>query len=491
MGDKNIDLDISQDIIDCNSVHSSESSQSSFCGKKCCCINSEKIDILKNNFDNINTDYGFSDLENMITNINNFDTNKIKMLSIEMYNIINNLVNNDDKDDIIENNASFRNVKFKSFRSFEVGSFKKTKTANGNDSFLRMVGDYIILNEIGNGTQGTVYSAADEKTGEIYAIKEIRGIRKWQKNFQNSTYNNLKREIAIMKNLDHKNIVKSYDVIESIKEKKIYIVMQYIENGSILIQKDNNDNDNKDDDENVYTYNTLPESKVRNYTKQIVSGLRYLHHHNIIHKDIKPDNILLDKNDNVYISDFGVSEILKTRRSSLSNRAGTYLYFAPELFLIDENINGFMTDVWALGVTIFLMLFGYFPFYGENIDELKEKIIHSTPNFKADITDEKKDFFEKIFCKDPKKRITLKEILMHPFIKGNDYIDNNNDSMILSSSSEFNTPINIIKRAVSFVDDKRKKTDEIEEKYIDVSSCFKSQLSKNKLIKKHSNLSRQ
>jgi serine/threonine protein kinase len=395
-----VNIGDTQDLIPCVSGGSLESSTNSS-------VICDKLKILQDNFTNINTTYfqtSSADFESMITKVNYFDPTRLKMLVIEMYNIINNVVNCDNEDDILENNASFRNVKFKSFRA---GSFRQLKALSQTDCILRTINEYIIVDEIGNGAQAQVHLGVHEKTGEQCAIKEIRNVRQWQKNVKNSAYDLIQREVAIMKNLDHDHIVKLKDVIESTREKKMYIVMEYISNGTIL-KKDEND-------ENKYI--PLPLEKVIKYTKQINSGLRYLHHHQIVHKDIKPENLLLGENDKVIIADFGISVLLKRRRSSVASRNGTYLFFAPEMFLLDDTIDGYMTDIWAFGVTIFIMLYGNFPFNGVNQEDLKNNVLYSSPDFPQNATSEQKKFFEKILCKDPKNRLTLKEMRNHPFLK--------------------------------------------------------------------------
>ena len=107
-----------------------------------------------------------------------------------------------------------------------------------------------------------------------------------------------------------------------------------------------------------------------------------------------------------------------------TQRTGTIMFFAPELFLLDNNVNGFSTDVWALGITIFLMVHGYFPFNGATYNELKYNVIHHPPLYPDNINDTQHDFFDKILHKDPMKRATLRQLKGHSFLVYAKYKEN-------------------------------------------------------------------
>jgi serine/threonine protein kinase len=158
---------------------------------------------------------------------------------------------------------------------------------------------------------------------------------------------------------------------------------------------------------------------------QITAGLQYLHNHNIIHRDIKPENILMDSNDNVYLTDFGVSEFFCEKNMMTNMRKGTLLFFSPELFNSNEKLNGIMIDIWALGVTLFAMLYGYLPFNGDSFFEIKQNILNEEPIYPDYATEIQKDLFNRFFCKDPSKRITLDEIRLHKFMKKKDNMRDN------------------------------------------------------------------
>lgn len=267
---------------------------------------------------------------------------------------------------------------------------------NDKENEDMILNDYILINEISSGSQGIVYLAINNKFQNFYAIKEIK-VRNLK--FYKAKYESLIREISIMRYITSENIVKLHEVIEDKKKKLIYLVMDYISNGHIIkcIDTDNN------------IYEILPDDKIYFYTKQIINGLNELHQRNIIHRDLKPENILLDENDIVYLSDFGISE--SSTKNNSAFEIGTKMYMAPELF-IGTNYNTAI-DVWALGIIIFLMMFGYFPFFGEDATELKNNIIHSQPKYPSTISETQKDFFDLIFRKDHVMRIKLNKIIHH------------------------------------------------------------------------------
>jgi serine/threonine protein kinase len=298
------------------------------------------------------------------------------------------------------NNKTFRSC---SLRSRELDEIKMTdlvKLEKKNGYFR--INNYTLIDKIGQGSYGKVYQAIDENNN-IYAIKVINKINNKLCKYE---LQNIQKEIAIMKKLRHKNIVSLYEVIDDPTEKRVYIVMQYIENGPIMIR-------NSDD-----TYNILPENKIKIYIYQLTAGLQYLHNHEIIHRDIKPENILVDLNDNVYLVDFGVSENLCDTNMETSLRTGTILFFAPELFNNDnKSMYGPAIDIWALGVTIFIMLYGYVPFDGDTFFEIKKTIINEDPKYPQSATKIQKDFLNKILCKNVQKRSTISGIRKHPYMR--------------------------------------------------------------------------
>ena len=241
------------------------------------------------------------------------------------------------------------------------------------------------------------------------------------------------KEIAILKRVNHKNLVKLYEIIHNRKKKKLYLVLEYCENGDLMsfdevtnkftvnkhiFEKYLKDKDNPSDIDKLY----YSESQIRNFIRQIIKGLNYLHRLGIIHKDIKPNNILLDKNNECKIIDFNFSAILqKYWVDNIGKKVDCNDYFRPaEICDLNDDsgrkdYKGMPVDIWAIGVTAYILSYNKFPFYSENDDifELYDKI------HKADYTiPEKpkrsqyfKHFLKKCLEKDPNKRITSEQIL--------------------------------------------------------------------------------
>jgi serine/threonine protein kinase len=149
--------------------------------------------------------------------------------------------------------------------------------------------------------------------------------------------------------------------------------------------------------------------------KQIIEGLRYIHKKNIIHRDIKLDNILIDTTNTVKICDFGVSRRIQ-RGEKIYERCGTPAYIAPEIYK-KVGYTGFQSDVWSAGVTLYYMLSGNLPFKGNNIHDLENAILLGEYHKIRDISYEANDIIEKMLKLNPSERITIDEILKHPWLK--------------------------------------------------------------------------
>ncbi|AYU83036.1 protein kinase, putative [Leishmania donovani] len=321
----------------------------------------------------------------------------------------------------------------------------------------RMINCYRVIANLGRGAYGKVKLGVDTNTGQMVAIKIID--KKLLKRIGGLGSSNqeaaLKREIAIMKKVRHRNCVSLYEVIDDPDSHILYLIMEYVPNGPVVRlkpqelsstalesieagiplngevcnkalircavrQSANGDTASLTDAEinsnpTIFLCKPLSQHICALYLRQLVSGLRYMHKRNLVHHDIKPDNILVGTNHHVFLSDFGVSEILSTRhevknavkknRGSMSDDlisehsfesdgsdstnddgagskprlgGGTLLFTAPELF--DSSVNKklldpHLTDVWALGVTLYCMLVGMSPFFGNTYADVRANIL--------------------------------------------------------------------------------------------------------------------
>jgi serine/threonine protein kinase len=134
-----------------------------------------------------------------------------------------------------------------------------------------------------------------------------------------------------------------------------------------------------------------------------------------VHRDIKLDNILLDSNGRVKICDFGVGKIVK-KGEKMVEQCGTPAYIAPEI-LENNGYFGFAVDIWSAGVALYAMLYGTVPFKANNMQELQQTIMKAEYQLKEDISKEARELLQGVLEKDPKKRLTVGEILLHPWFK--------------------------------------------------------------------------
>ena len=252
------------------------------------------------------------------------------------------------------------------------------------------IGNYVLLQTIGNGGFSKVKLAEDKITKQRYAIKIIKKSKLEDKP---ELKTKIQREIALMKLFDHPHLIKLIEICES--SRHIFIVLEYAENGELF--------------DYLIARRSLPLEEGMRLFRQIIYGVDFLHNNSICHRDLKPENILLDQNNNVKIADFGFARWLKN--STTATACGSPHYAAPEV-VKGIPYNGKKADIWSCGVILYALLAGRLPFNEPCFRDLITKIkngIYRMPDFPADV----KDLVARMLTVDPEKRITIEQIKHH------------------------------------------------------------------------------
>ena len=252
---------------------------------------------------------------------------------------------------------------------------------------------YLYGRQIGHGAFGKVNIALHVASGRLVAIKSFNKKNLKKKNAKEK----IKNEIRMLSKLRHPFINQILDSFET--DTHIFIVVEYI-CGDLLgfIRK----------------RGKLSETVSKIIFKQLIEGLKYIHHKKIVHRDIKLDNILIDLTNTIKICDFGVSRKIAPDEV-MHEHCGTPAYIAPEIFE-NQGYTGFQCDIWSAGVTLYYILGGIQPFRASSIKDLEKKVILGEFETIDEISDEANDLIRLMLNIDPKKRINVDKILKHPWL---------------------------------------------------------------------------
>ncbi|GMH06692.1 hypothetical protein Nepgr_008532 [Nepenthes gracilis] len=251
---------------------------------------------------------------------------------------------------------------------------------------------------LGRGTFGHVYLGFNSEGGQMCAIKEVRIASDDQ--ISRECYKQLNQEINLLSQLKHSNIVRYYG--SELGEETLSVYLEYVSGGSIY--------------KLLREYGPFKEPVIRNYTRQILSGLVYLHARKTVHRDIKGANILVDPNGEIKLADFGMAKHITSCTSVLSFKGSPY-WMAPEVVM---NTNGYSlaVDIWSLGCTILEMATSKPPWSQFEGVAAIFKIGNSKdiPDIPDHLSNEAKSFLKLCFQRDPSARPTAVQLLDHPFV---------------------------------------------------------------------------
>lgn len=294
-------------------------------------------------------------------------------------------------------------------------------------------GDYVLGQTLGEGEFGKVKlgwpkgGLLQSTNGQVRPNVEvaIKLIRKDSINGLRTRLNKIKREISILRHVCHPNIVRLFDVIET--NKYIGIILEYASGGELF--------------DFILVHRYLKDNVASKLFAQLISGVLYLHKKGIVHRDLKLENLLLDRNKNIIITDFGFANVFdvgnnsnifhnidgideKPKRGDLMQTScGSPCYAAPELVIGDGSYVGKKVDVWSCGVILYAMLAGYLPFDddpnnpdGNNINLLYKYIINTPLTFPEYVSALARDLLKRFLIPDPKRRTSLEDITTHPWL---------------------------------------------------------------------------
>ncbi|XP_045895690.1 MAP/microtubule affinity-regulating kinase 4 isoform X4 [Micropterus dolomieu] len=255
------------------------------------------------------------------------------------------------------------------------------------------IGNYRLLKTIGKGNFAKVKLARHILTGKEVAIKIID---KTQLN--PTSLQKLFREVRIMKGLNHPNIVQLFEVIET--DKTLYLIMEYASGGEVF--------------DYLVSHGRMKEVEARAKFRQIVSAVHYCHTKNIVHRDLKAENLLLDADANIKIADFGFSNEF-TLGNKLDTFCGSPPYAAPELFQ-GKKYDGPEVDVWSLGVILYTLVSGSLPFDGQNLKELRERVLRGKYRVPFYMSTDCEGILRRFLVLNPAKRCTLEQVMKDKWI---------------------------------------------------------------------------
>ncbi|KAI0437166.1 kinase-like domain-containing protein [Xylaria telfairii] len=309
------------------------------------------------------------------------------------------------------------------------------------------VNQYVIGDEIGRGSYGAVHIATDQ-FGNEYAVKEFSKSRLRKRaqshilrrpgpgmphqqgpgmglnHFHRKQFGRqedaeakdalylIRAEIAIMKKLHHDNLVALIEVLDDPEDDSLYMVLEMCKKGVVM---------KIDLDQKACPYSS---ELCRTWFRDLILGIEYLHAQGIIHRDIKPDNLLLTEDDVLKIVDFGVSEMFEKSNEMMTNKsAGSPAFLPPELCQAKHgDVSGKAADVWSMGVTLYCLKYGELPFNGNSVLDMYKAIRDDPVSLPDEEDPDFVDLITRILDKNNSTRITLPEIRNHPWVtkNGND-----------------------------------------------------------------------
>ncbi|KAG4086245.1 putative calmodulin-dependent protein kinase type 1 [Neocallimastix lanati (nom. inval.)] len=272
---------------------------------------------------------------------------------------------------------------------------------------------------LGQGSYAIVKEAIHVKTGKTYAVKVINKKLMRGKEFM------ILNEIEILKRVSkgHPNIVTLYDYFET--PNNLYLVMDLCTGGELF--------------DRIYNRGHYYEADAADIVRTVCSAVAYLHDKNIVHRDIKAENMLFkgkEENAPLLIADFGLSKIIDNQISVLMTTCGTPGYMAPEV--IARTGHGKPVDMWSIGVLTYFLLCGYTPFDGQRMDEEVKNILAGNYKFEPvqywfAVSETARDFIRKLLVVNPNLRMTAKQALQHPWLQPSQFnarsVDAANDLM--------------------------------------------------------------
>ncbi|XP_076886506.1 CBL-interacting protein kinase 18-like [Bidens hawaiensis] len=277
---------------------------------------------------------------------------------------------------------------------------------------------------LGQGSFAKVYYARNLTTGQSVAIKVIDK----EKVIRVGLINQIKREISIMKLVNHPNILQLYEVMAT--KTKIYFALEYAKGGELFDKVANG---------------KLNEQTAQRYFHQLINAVDFCHSRGVYHRDLKLENLLLDENGDLKVSDFGLSALAESKRDDglLHTTCGTPAYVAPEV-ITRRGYDGDKADVWSCGVILFVLLAGYLPFNDSNVVEMYRKIGKSEFRFPYWVKVEVRKLISGILDPNPVSRIAISKIKENAwFIKGkcskepSTNVEENQDLMIPPEMNAF------------------------------------------------------
>uniref|UniRef100_A0A061QYE0 Calcium/calmodulin-dependent protein kinase kinase n=1 Tax=Tetraselmis sp. GSL018 TaxID=582737 RepID=A0A061QYE0_9CHLO len=275
------------------------------------------------------------------------------------------------------------------------------------------VNQYAVVKNLGSGSFGKVKLAMDTVTGELVAMKVVMRANKQRKQMAlrramtgmqlgTDPDQQFQREIAVMKKLSHPNVVQLIEVIDDPGESRMMLIMEYVDGGVLS------------------TDEPMEEAQARKYFQDAAKGLHYLHKNSVVHGDVKPENMLVSDEEGVIkLSDFGSSSMFE-RGDTMNKTNGTPAFMCPEMCEA-KPYHGRVADCWALAVCLWSMVFAKLPFQGTTVMALYDAIRDEELRFPEDreISPQLRDLLERCLRKDPDERLTLEEMMTHPWTTEN------------------------------------------------------------------------